>query len=465
MLKRLTNGVQAPGEDAAVRIRDAHFPAPFASRLEYNAPVHGTWNIVHIQMAVPESHCIYVCSDNCMRGVYMTAAEMGCADRFSGVMIRERDIQTDNLETITIEGVSNVIEHLEKKPPVIFVFVVCLHIFVGSDEAYIFRKLRERWPGIRFVRAYMDCVRQKEGPSPDMKLRLAQYEPIEPIGTDPLRVNLLGCDVPYPKDCELVTILEGQGRKVKQQQDCRTYSEYLALGDAAVNVCTWPNALNGVRTLSDRLGCGFVYLPAALDPSRIRDQIGELADACGMELPSGEWFREQELLCAKALEDLRDTLKGRRVAIDYTAHPRPLEMALLLLRHGIRVQRVYLDAILEDEREAFDALQSEFGELELVSTVLPDLVRLGRGDENGDTVAVGQKAAWYEQTEYFVNMIEGGGLWGYQGVRRLCDLIREAAMNPKDHKEIVPRKGLGWPSMCSLSADGCAPSKEEPAGR
>ena len=86
MLRRVNHpdGFMDPG-DALVRIADASFPVPFEHRLEFNAPVHGTWNIVHIGMLVPECHQIYVCSDNCMRGVVLTAAEMDAADRFSSV--------------------------------------------------------------------------------------------------------------------------------------------------------------------------------------------------------------------------------------------------------------------------------------------------------------------------------------------------------------------------------------------
>ena len=40
----------------AVRIKDAAYPIPFKPGLEFNAPVHGSWNIVHIGMQVPEAH-------------------------------------------------------------------------------------------------------------------------------------------------------------------------------------------------------------------------------------------------------------------------------------------------------------------------------------------------------------------------------------------------------------------------
>ena len=220
MLKRITDS-----EDRLfwrIRIKDAAFPAPFPRSLEYNAPAHGTWNIVHIGMAVPQSHSIYVCADNCLRGVVMTAAEMGCLDRFSSVTITERDLQTDNLETITIEGVSDVIAQLPQKPPVVFLFLVCLHIFAGCDEDYVFRTLTRRWPGIRFVKAYMDCVRQKEGPTPDMKLRMAEYGIIDPLPLNRKRVNILGSDVRFLPDGELVGLLTKHGFCVRQLPDLDT---------------------------------------------------------------------------------------------------------------------------------------------------------------------------------------------------------------------------------------------------
>ena len=106
MLRRGKPDTRVEETDAAVKIADASFPVPFGHRLEFNAPVHSTWNIVHIGMLVPQCHQIYVCADNCMRGVVLTAAEMGADDRFSSVLLRKDDLYDQNLETITIEGES-----------------------------------------------------------------------------------------------------------------------------------------------------------------------------------------------------------------------------------------------------------------------------------------------------------------------------------------------------------------------
>ena len=90
MLKRVGHPVDEKG--AAVAIKDATFPVPFAPGLEFNSPVHGNWNIVHTGMLMPEARQIYVCADNCMRGVVLTAAEMNVADRFSFVIVKEENL-------------------------------------------------------------------------------------------------------------------------------------------------------------------------------------------------------------------------------------------------------------------------------------------------------------------------------------------------------------------------------------
>ena len=85
-----------------VRIADADFPAPFRSGLEYSSPARGTWNIVHTGMLIPEAHEIFVCAAGCLRGVVLTAAEMGAQDRFSTVAVRENNLlATSRAQTST----------------------------------------------------------------------------------------------------------------------------------------------------------------------------------------------------------------------------------------------------------------------------------------------------------------------------------------------------------------------------
>lgn len=110
--------------------------------LEFNSPAHGNWNIVHTGMLLPESIQIYVCADNCMRGVVLTAAEMNAADRFSFVIVEEEDLLNGNLEDVTIEGVTDVLRKRKDHPKAVLLFTVCLHHFLGCDLERVYEELK-----------------------------------------------------------------------------------------------------------------------------------------------------------------------------------------------------------------------------------------------------------------------------------------------------------------------------------
>ena len=98
-----------------------------SSGLEFNSPAHGNWNIVHTGMLLPEAIQIYVCADNCMRGVVLTAAEMNAADRFSFVIVEEEDLLNGNLEDVTIEGVTDVLKKRGDHPKAVLLLSL-IHI-------------------------------------------------------------------------------------------------------------------------------------------------------------------------------------------------------------------------------------------------------------------------------------------------------------------------------------------------
>ena len=59
------------------------------------------------------------------------------------------------------------------------------------------------------------------------------------------------------------------------------------------------------------------------------------------------------------------------------------------------------------------------------------------------SLAIGQKAAYFNSCRHFVNIVEGGGLWGFSGILSLCEEITDAFNFEKDTKSIIQIKGLG----------------------
>lgn len=425
-------------EKEMVAIKDAAWPFPFLPGLEYNSPAHGPWNIVHTGMLIPGSHQIYVCAANCNRGVVLTAAEMGAVDRFSTIAIHEDDLTNGQMEELVITGVSDILNKLERKPTVVILFTVCVHHFMGCDIPYIYQALRERFPEQRFIEAYMDPIMQKGGMTPDQKLRKAMYDCLEKREKKEKQVNIIGNDLPLQPECEMFSLLHQNGYTVKDLTTCKNFEEYLAMAESAVNIVTYPPAKMGGEYLSNRLNMRFLYLPQTFYYEEINRQLLKLSEILKVPMPETTTLREK---CEEALEETRTLLQGMPVVLDASAVPRVLGLAKLLLSHGFCVTRIYADSFSPEEEQDYIWLKEHAPSLEICATIHANMRVVERG---GRTVlAIGQKAAYFHQTPHFVNMVEGGGLYGYSGIRELCAWIREALLTTKNTKDLIIRKGLG----------------------
>ena len=503
MLRRLERPDHHIDEkDAAVRIADAEFPVPFAHRLEFNAPVHGTWNIVHIGLLVPDCHQIYVCADNCMRGVVLTAAEMGAGDRFSSVLIEENDLYDQNLETITIEGVSDVIRRLPYRPRAVTVFLVCLHHFVGTDAAFVFKTLEERFPDIDFMRCWMDPVMQKTGLTPEQKLKESMFRPVKPLPVDPGLVCVLGDNQALDPDSDIAQTVREAGGRILQLHDwrkhgerigisslqkagtdkkarkavdfseanaadkseepysfmvpCESYDDYLQIGSAGLFITRSPMGIHGVCQLAKRLGRPFLYLPPVCGEDEIGEEIAKLRSALRDNLQPSAGTNQQSSAAeifgkynrdassaSRALQHALALIGDAEITIDYILNPRVLSLAGRLLEAGFNVTRIYLDAILPEEEEDFLRLKNKYPDLVLNATIHPKMRVLHKAENEGKMLALGPKAAWFGGSSHFVNLVEYGGLWGNSGIEKLAALMEDAWLHEKDTRAIVPRKGQG----------------------
>lgn len=459
MLKRV--GGEINPEGAVITIGEADFPVPFLLGLEFNSPAHGNWNIVHTGMLMPEAIQIYVCADNCMRGVVLTAAEMNAADRFSFVTVEEENLLNGNLEDVTIEGVTDVLNKLEKKPKVVLLFTVCLHHFLGCDLDRVYEELGTRFPEIVFVRCFMDPIMQKHGLTPDQKLRKAMYDPLITKEPDPLTVTLVGSDFVLDESSDIKRLLRSTGHILRELPACKTWAEYQQLGSAEIFVSCYPPAKYGAAMLTERLNRTHLYLPGCFDYEEIKEEIRNLikelqagwsredtsntkcADITSEEI---EAFYQREItLCEDSINHAKSIIGGTPVVLDYLYHPRPLGLAKLLLEHGFHVTTVYLDSISPEEKPAFDWLKLHHPDLELRATIQTKMRVLPRGTE-GKVLAIGQKAAWFSGSRNFVNMVQGGGLWGFDGIRGTMELMTEAFLEEKDPEDLIVRKGWGCES-------------------
>ncbi len=445
---------------ASVEIKDASFPAPFVFGLEYAPPARGTWNIVHIGMLMPESHQIFVCAQACLRGVVLTAAEMNAMDRFSTIAVEDHNLLDGDMEELIIEGTTDILERMPKKPRAVLLFTSCVHHFIGCDLDYVYRKLRERFPEVDFTDCYMNPIMRKSKMTPDSKMRMQLYSLLrKKEAPDPFAacqayspyhkyeekkvINFIGNNELTKESSELVQMIRQAGYEIGDICACRTYDEYLELAESRYNITYNPAAVAAAEELEKRLGIPHISLPLSFDYGKIDENLRRLAEILDTELPDLEALRSK---AEKALDRASRELADMAVAIDYTAVSCPLELTKLLITHGIQVEEVYADSFIASDREAFQWLQKEVPDLRLYATVQAKMGMLPHTkalEKNGKLLAIGQKAAYYTGTRHLVNMVEGSGLWGYDGIARLADWMCQAAQEEADVENIIQVKGWG----------------------
>ena len=437
MLISVSRNVDESG--ACTAIKDAAFPAPFVSGLEYGAPSRGTWNIVHIGMLIPKSHQIYVCAEGCLRGVVLTAEEMGASDRLSSIAVQENNVLEGDMEELIILGVSDILRKLPQKPPVVLIYTACIHHFMGCDLELVYIKLRKKYPDMAFADCYMDPIMRKSGLTPDQKMRRQLYSILKPLRINPKSINIIGNNVPTDESSELIRTIRKNGYELKDITLCKTYDQYLNMAKSFVNISYLPAAISAGELLDERLGQKHLYLPLCYGFDEITENLNTLNKYLGLPLKE---YADEKSLALNALKEAKEVIGDAKISIDYTAVPRPSGLARLLVENGFSVVRLYVDSFVEEDKTDFNWLAKNKPEIKVYATVHAKMRILDRrcGEK---TLAIGQKAAYFTGSEYFVNIVEGGGMYGFDGIIRLAELMKEAFINPKNVRELIQIKGLG----------------------
>ncbi len=436
MLKKL-------GEDKrkvlAKPISKCQFPSPFEAGLEYSSPARGTWNIVHTGMLIPQCHEIFVCAYGCLRGVVLTAAEMNALDRYSAISIQEENVLYGGMEELMIEGVSDIISKLEREPKAILLFISCHHFFLAYDQEMVFETLKERFPQIRFTDSYMIPTLRKSGITPDQRMRIQLYRFLEESKEKaPNRINFIGSNHSIDSDSELLGWLTREGFDVWDLPRCKTFEEYLEMSKSSINIYYEPLAHMAAKDMEERLSIPSCYLSFSFQEEELDRGYQKLAKALHIDAPD---FSEEKKQMRQALLATKELVKETPFALDYTFTFKTLSFAKLLLDNGFCLERIYVDAFVEEERDLFEEIKEDYPSLAILPTNQPAM-RFCHEDAQGKVIALGEKAAYFEGTNHFVQVVESGGYFGYQGIVKICQMIQEAYLVEKERKTRIQRKGF-----------------------
>ena len=423
----------------SVEMKNADIKNLFASGLEYSAPARGAWNIVHTGMLIPESHQIFVCAEGCLRGVVLTAAEMGATDRFSTIAVRDNNILDGDMENLIIDGVTDILNKLNYKPKAVLVYTSCIHHFIACDLKLVYETLKNKFNDIDFIDCYMNPIMRKSGINPDQLMRRQLYKPLTEVEKNKNSVGIIGNDLATDKESELYKIFTDNNIKVYEIIDCKNYNEYLDIAKSNVFISYYNAALTSAKFLGNRLNTETIYTPISFNYDEITNYLNIINKKFNIEEKKYDDYKK---LCDNKLDEVKNLIKDIEIAIDYIAFCRPFSLARLLLDKGFNVKYIYTDSVIKEDEEDFAYIKEKYGNVLLYPTVHSSM-RFFKKEKNNKTLAIGQKAAYFENTKKFVNIIEGGGLYGFTGILKLCDLMIDAYKNEKEPSEHIQEKGMG----------------------
>ena len=425
-------------------IRDITYEYNADIGLSYASPVRGVWNIVHIGTLVPEAHEVFVCPTSCLRGVVLTTAEMNAMDRLSTITVGEDNILDGDMEEALQRGCERIIRELPVRPRAMLVYTSCVHHFLAVNYQRVYKILREEFPDIDFIDCYMDPIMRRTKPAvPNLWRQIHRL--LQPSAQKTDQANLVGNCFVYGQDCDLNVMLEKAGIRVMDVNTCRDYDTFLTMAQSPVNFTFHKTAGSAAADMKIRLGQEWIYMHPGYRYDRIDQDMRTAAAFFGIEPPSRDEISVQRILTDQAVTDVCNLLDGSPVSIDYTAVDCPLELALYLLNHGINVESVFVDVFTE-EQEIFEALKEKKPDLKIYQSLGWNIRQMKRFHE-GKITAIGQKSAYFMNTDHFVNIVENNGMYGYLGIRRLMQDLADAFREKKPMRELVQIKG--WGCSCS----------------
>ena len=420
-------------------LKEINANAPFDTGLEYGCPARGAWNIVHTGFLVPECHEVFVCAANCLRGVVLTAAEMGTIGQFSTVTIKENNVLDGNMEELLIDGVTSIIKKLKKKPRAILVYTSCIHHFMALDLDLCYKTLRKRFPKIKFTDCYMNPIMRKSGMTPDELMRRQLYSLIDKTDKKDDGINILGNNYATDESSDLVRLIRASKYKLRDITYCKTFDEYEEMGKSIFNIAYLGVAKKGLYDISNKLDQEAIFLPISYDPNTIKEMLKKLADTIGVDIAKFD-FKEDEAL--DKLKEAKKLIGDTAIAIDYTFTPATLSLSKLLLDYGFNVKKIFIDSI--GEKEILDEMKKKYSDRDIMFYPTVNVAMRKNDREQAERyLALGQKAAYFTNTNYFVNEVECGGHYGFDGIKRLAENMIDANSKEKDASILIQKKGLG----------------------
>ena len=406
--------------------------------LDYVSAAHGGWGIVRMAALVPESHLLFVCPEACGRHNALGSALFGLKDRVHYLFLSDTDIISGDFEEMIVENVDTLFEILDERPKVLMIYTACIDDLLGTDHEPILKEVRKKYPDVKFRHCRMNPISLDTPNPPGITTNIEMYSLLEPSEKQQKAVNIIGTNVSYDDTNDLKQILHAKGYRVHHIADYERFEDFQEMARSVLNIVTAPISLGAAQMMEKKLGIPYIKAFVTYDTEEIMDLYEDLSEILQEDLvePALAFLKKAE----EKISTVKDIVGDYPIAIDYQAVIRPYSLALTLVRHGFHVGMVASDVVLGIDKTSYETLQKEEPDILVENPLDFSAVRFPHAGEK--YLCIGFDCGYMTGSDRVVDLMSDDGLYTFDGVIRLMDMIAEAYKGGGDVGEMIVKAGL-----------------------
>lgn len=408
----------------------------FEDVLHYTSPAHGGWGVVKVAQLVPESYQMFVSPAACGRHGALAACIEDRKKRLSYLFLSEDDIVSGGYEDLIIQGAKKLLAHLEKvkkTPKVLMIFVSCIDDLLGTDHEPLRAELSEIYPDIKFTFCHMNPTSMDTKIPPVVNLQNKMYELLDVSKERDRGVNMIGSFETIREKSELFEVLKSMDvNYVRHISDEPTFEGYQNMAKSCLNLVIAPSGKYASRNMETKHGIGYEVVLTSFQPVCIRENYEKLAKKLCVDCPD---LATYEARCEDALKETVEFLNGMPIVIDEGAILRPFDLAKVLLENGFNVTHIFQQKVLPTDKENYNWVIENYPEVNIMQPRNPKVTLFEKFNE--ESLAIGYSAAYVTGAFHVVDINGQHGLYGYNGLIELLEMMRNASMEKADLKKII----------------------------
>lgn len=404
--------------------------------LSYNSPGAQGFGVKRAGLAIPESVELVVSPGCCGRNSTIEGGAAGFSSKIFFLRMDETDLVTGRHLTKISDAVHEIVDFYKPRPKVVVLCVTCADALLGTDMERVCRRAEAENIGIRVIPTYMYALTRESIKPPMEAVRRSIYSLLERGKTaancEAQSVNLMGFFAPLDDLCELYPLLKQLGfDNVNEISRCRSFEEYLSLGNAKLNIVLHPEANLAAEDLRQRLGTGYIELKRLYQADKIHRQYELFAAALGKTIADSEFYETARNRVHKFKEKFSDAT----FSFGQTLNGEPFEMALAFARYGFKIDAIFAN-LTESSYAYIRQLALVSPETKLYLPASPTMLNFKAGSVNSD-FSVGRDISYDLPNSANVAWNSERQPFGYEGLIKLLDELDAAAERSKHNERTV----------------------------